>query len=817
MLADYLDPTLVHALGWTLLHALWQGAAFALLLGLLLVALRDYTAQARYVVSVGLLTGFFVSAAATFYVQLGRQSPRAAVITYAGAPVCATGPAVQPALAGQAGAQDGIPGCATPVAAEAESEPTAASLLGSLRDYYQGHLPLLVTLWLLGVLVLQLRFLGQLAFVRRLMVHGTSAMPERFLALAEGLEEKLRLRRTVRYALSRRAASPMAIGWLRPVVLMPQALLARLTDNEVCAVLAHELAHIRRDDFAVNLAQRLLTNLFFFHPGVWWISARIDEEREHCCDDLAVAATGGALPYAKTLLSVSEFSEALRRGLRGEPGLRPTADTQPARPALAMAFAGPARSRRRASGFAVRLKRLFGLNTGAGTYREGFVTAVILCGVLVLGLLASLQTATEGLALPPNPNAVPLDTNAPTLVLEGTPEVERALDGISPASTVIRGFGSEAANSERRRVYAADAELRAALRSLDAELDGLDGLDALDEEAYAYVLVRDEGDFGVAVPPPPPPAAEPPLPREPAEPPVPADAPLPTEPPSPDEPPSPAEPTSPAEPPLPPAPPEEIGALFDAIDDNDVAAVRQLLAEHPYLASAQVTRDGYTPLLLAAERQHEAIAQLLAQALVGQVLGEVGSEDDANASSTERPTHRVAGPGAATYPHEPYGWTDLIEAADEGQLELVKQLLAEGAELETSTWPGGINALTIAAGNGHHEVVAYLINAGAALDGRGAGFPPLHSAAEEGQLRTATMLLDAGAAVDLRDYRGRTPLSYAAEEGEVELAELLLARGARPRTRDRAGHTPAEYAALEGHGRLAVLLLQAERRDDGPR
>ena len=81
---------------------------------------------------------------------------------------------------------------------------------------------------------------------------------------------------------------PSVIGTIRPVVLLPVAALTNLTPDQIEALLAHELAHIRRRDYAMNLAQTVAEALLFFHPAVWWMSARIREEREHCCDDVAV-------------------------------------------------------------------------------------------------------------------------------------------------------------------------------------------------------------------------------------------------------------------------------------------------------------------------------------------------------------------------------------------------------------------------------------------------------------------------------------------------------------------------------------------------
>ena len=376
MITQLLSPRLVEALGFTLLHALWQGALFALALAVLLVALKRYSPQARYLVSVGLLAAFFLTSVATFgrlYANAQLNEPvTTAAVDATGSESLAAGPDAdinQPPNVGKE--------------ASAKTVTPSISLAERFRDYYERHLPLLVTLWLLGVLVMQLRWLGQLAYVQRLRHYGNQVLPEGWHERLMELEGKLRIRKTVAYALSPRIDSPMVIGWLKPVVLLPKEMFERLADTEIYAILAHELAHVRRDDFAINLLQSILTNVFFFHPGVWWMSSRADEEREQACDDLAVQALGGALPYAKTLITMGSLS------------LKPTTAAQPA---LAMAFQGKSRRKQRGGGFAARIKRLFGTQSGTGSFKEGFATACILFGALIVAGFSSSQTAGDSTA-----------------------------------------------------------------------------------------------------------------------------------------------------------------------------------------------------------------------------------------------------------------------------------------------------------------------------------------------------------------------------------------------------------------------------------
>ena len=93
----------------------------------------------------------------------------------------------------------------------------------------------------------------------------------------------------------------MAIGWLRPVILLPISVMTGLDEDQLRAILAHELAHIRRYDYLVNILQSAIEVILFYHPAIWWLSHRIRAERENCCDDLAVACCGDTLLYARTL------------------------------------------------------------------------------------------------------------------------------------------------------------------------------------------------------------------------------------------------------------------------------------------------------------------------------------------------------------------------------------------------------------------------------------------------------------------------------------------------------------------------------------
>ena len=115
--------------------------------------------------------------------------------------------------------------------------------------------------------------------------------------MLERVSQRLGLRRATQILQSTLVQVPVVAGYFRPVILVPMSVISGLPASQLEAILAHELAHIRRHDYLVNLLQTLVETVFFYHPGVWWLSRQIRNERENCCDDLAVAVVGSGVDY----------------------------------------------------------------------------------------------------------------------------------------------------------------------------------------------------------------------------------------------------------------------------------------------------------------------------------------------------------------------------------------------------------------------------------------------------------------------------------------------------------------------------------------
>ncbi|MEK7253672.1 MAG: M56 family metallopeptidase, partial [Bacteroidota bacterium] len=181
---------------------------------------------------------------------------------------------------------------------------------GWLAQYFNDHLPLIVTAWLMGLVFFILKMFGGLIYIQRLKNQHLTPLAREWQEMLGGLAGELGWERHVKLAESALVRVPMVVGWLKPVILMPIGAVNNLSSEQVEAVLAHELAHISRHDYFLNLLQSLIEAMFYFNPAVWWISASIRTERENCCDDIAVKLCGNSLTYAKALVSLQEMHQA---------------------------------------------------------------------------------------------------------------------------------------------------------------------------------------------------------------------------------------------------------------------------------------------------------------------------------------------------------------------------------------------------------------------------------------------------------------------------------------------------------------------------
>ena len=294
-ISTLLGSAIGQAIGWALLHLLWQGLLVAAILAATLALLSKQSANARYLASCGALALLVVLGAATAYRMYDGDGSR-------GSGVGGRSDVSNVALLTATAQTD------TPEALNSDTRPpTPDSRFTTLITYTKSHLPQIVLVWLTGVLFLSVRLLfGWLRAHSIAKRNATDAAPE-WQRAARRLAHALKLQRAVKLLESAAVEVPTVIGWLRPIVLLPAATLTGLSTEQMEMILAHELAHIRRNDFFVNLMQAVVETLLFYHPAVWWISNRIRVERENCCDDVAVSVSGNALVYARALTRLEEL------------------------------------------------------------------------------------------------------------------------------------------------------------------------------------------------------------------------------------------------------------------------------------------------------------------------------------------------------------------------------------------------------------------------------------------------------------------------------------------------------------------------------
>jgi beta-lactamase regulating signal transducer with metallopeptidase domain len=319
----WISPETLRLLALSLLHFLWQGAALAALAYVLMALCRS--ASARYAAGVGTLVLMMIAPVATFLVIRSQDQPISSPTFAVTATASKEAPATYRIF-------------------------TSAKNLAPRHESAPPYFPWLVEFWFAGVVLLSLRSAGGILLIERLRRKETLPVTEEVMEICESLQRRMGLTRAVRYCESLHLDAPAVAGWLRPVVLLPVSALSGLSSAQLEAVIAHELAHIRRYDAFVNLFQVGVETLLFYHPAVWWLGNRVRVERENCCDDAAVALCGSPVTYAHALTRMAECKAA---------------------PQLAMAA--------NRSPLVERIARLLGANRTAETVRGANLSAGVLC------------------------------------------------------------------------------------------------------------------------------------------------------------------------------------------------------------------------------------------------------------------------------------------------------------------------------------------------------------------------------------------------------------------------------------------------------
>ncbi len=362
-LENILSHELVQKLGWTLLHFIRQATAVALLAAILLRIMRRFSANIRYITACLTLGSLVLLPVVTMHFVKVESPPVPVDIESISAPVILSSEPVNE-----------IPLTRTteyqqPVRSKSSRTNYFALWKQRTVSFVEPALPHIVTGWIFGVFALSLWHLGgwaQLQKLRKKMVKQVDAQLVNKLNI---LAKKLGVTQSVELLESALVQIPTVVGWLRPVILLPASAFTGLSTEQLEAILAHELAHIKRFDYLVNMMQTIVEILGFYHPAVWWLSHKIRVERENCCDDLAVTVTKDRICYARALTSLEEI-----RG-RGE---------------LAVAAAG--------GNLLSRIRRLIGKDSSEKTF--SWIPAIMVILLLIILIIPTTLAFTSNYTKP---------------------------------------------------------------------------------------------------------------------------------------------------------------------------------------------------------------------------------------------------------------------------------------------------------------------------------------------------------------------------------------------------------------------------------
>lgn len=284
LFTNLLGNNLIHAIGWTILHSFWQIAIIGTILSALLFLFKRKSSVLKYYLSVAAMLVTIILSLFTFFQQY--SSLENVSILY-----------------------EDIP--ANEMAFNQTENTNFEKLLLSqltlkekVKLYVNNNLQIIVSIWYLCVFLLFLKMIAGLIYSQRMKKYGTSAVSIEWSEILERLTKKLKINKSIKLLESVLVKIPVAIGFLKPVILLPVGIASGLSVEQLEAILAHELAHIKRNDYLINLLQSLLEILFFYHPVVWWISKKIRNERENACDDIVISLQTDRIVLAKALANI---------------------------------------------------------------------------------------------------------------------------------------------------------------------------------------------------------------------------------------------------------------------------------------------------------------------------------------------------------------------------------------------------------------------------------------------------------------------------------------------------------------------------------
>ncbi|MES2790828.1 MAG: M56 family metallopeptidase [Planctomycetota bacterium] len=383
-LLQVFNQSVCFAITQTLLHFLWEGLVIGLCTWMMARCFRRANAQVRYGIYAASLASMTFCVPVTFAVV--SQSTTAFTNSLAAGGSLTTRnstlrpPNLEAAFpAGVEAIPTAGPEIGSPKLILAPAVETADMVLATRESRFSNWLrmasPYTASIYLLGVALMLVRLCCALWGGHRLRRIATPVRDPRLLLQIREQAQRIGLRFVPIVAYCERIAIPAVAGALRPVILLPTWLAAELDPQQLHIILAHEMAHIRRFDLVLNVLQRLLETLLFFHPVVWYVSRQLSFERENCCDDAVVQAGYGSVQYAHTLVRMAELCSSTHR------------------PIAASQLALLAASGDNTSQLKRRILRLLGHERQTGLTRGDSLTLVLLAVILGVTLVGVWQQA----------------------------------------------------------------------------------------------------------------------------------------------------------------------------------------------------------------------------------------------------------------------------------------------------------------------------------------------------------------------------------------------------------------------------------------
>lgn len=276
----------VKALSWTLLHSVWQGIILAVVVGGIMLSTKKVKSSLRYNLLVLSIALFTVSVVVTFFTQLNSNE-----------------------VIGKSNVLQNI--SVTNIEPSGNSVPKSGqpSVIIQLINLINTNAIWIVSIWLLVIAIKFVKLSAGFYNIYQLKHKLTSQPNEFWNKRINELSKQLNINKKIVFLQSNILSIPCVVGYFKPVILFPAAMFSALSVQQVEAILIHELGHIRRNDFFVNILQNIIEVIFFFNPAVIWVSTLIKTERENCCDDLAIGIIENKQEYIKALISFSEFEQ----------------------------------------------------------------------------------------------------------------------------------------------------------------------------------------------------------------------------------------------------------------------------------------------------------------------------------------------------------------------------------------------------------------------------------------------------------------------------------------------------------------------------